>query len=81
MVNVPFFNKFQKSRTCNHYIDGLVKSMTGLSMSPALVTPKTKHQLIDIEDSDQNKEEIETPKKKKKTKKNQNQSCKAGKTF
>lgn len=48
-------------------------------MSPALVTQKTKRGLIDIEDSDQNKEEIETPKKKKKTKKNQ--SCKAGKTF
>ena len=69
MVNVPFFNEFQKSRTCNHYIDGLVKSMTGLPMSPALVTPKTKHRVIDIEDSDQNEEEIETPKKKKKTKK------------
>ena len=69
VLNVPFFNEFQKSPICEHYIDGLIKSMAVLSMSSAPVTPKIKCRLIDIEDFDEDEEQIETTEKKKKTKK------------
>ena len=69
VLNVPFFNEFQKSPICEHYIDGLIKSMAVLSMSSAPVTPKIKCRLTDIEDFDEDEEQIETTKKKKKTKK------------
>ena len=56
VLNVPFFNEFQKSPICEHYIDGLIKSMAVLSMSSAPVTPKIKCRLIDIEDFDEGEE-------------------------
>ena len=65
MVNVPFFGGFQKLPTCEHYIDGLDKSMAGLSVSPAPVTPKTKRRLVEIADSEEEEEEVEPPKKEK----------------
>ena len=42
MVNVPFFNEFQKSPTCQPYIDGLVRNMAGLSVSAPSDTPTVK---------------------------------------
>ena len=51
--------------TCKHYIDGLVKSMAVLSMSPAPVTPKAKPRLVDMENSNEEQEQVEPPKKKK----------------
>lgn len=57
--------------TCEHYIDSLVKSMAGLSMSPAPVTPKAKPRLVDMEDSNEEQEQVE-PLKKKNTKKSKN---------
>ena len=64
-----FFDNFQKAPTSENYIDGLVKSMAGLSMSAAPVTPKLKRWLVDMDNSNEEQDDIEIPKKKKKTKK------------
>ena len=69
MVNVPFFNQFQKAPTCEHYIDGLVKRMAGLSVSPAPAGPRVKCHLADIEDSEEEQKQVEIPINKKKVKK------------
>ena len=69
MVDVPFFNEFQKVPTCERYIESLVKSMAGLSVSAPIPEPGAKRRLVDIEDSDEEEQPVETPKKKKKSKK------------
>ena len=69
MVDVPFFNEFQKAPTCERYIESLVKSMAGLSVSVPTPEPGVKRHLVDIEDSDEEEQSVETPKKKKKSKK------------
>ena len=56
MVNMPFFNNFQKSLTCDNYIDGIVKSMAGLSVSPSSSISTIKGRLIDIEESEEEEE-------------------------
>ena len=68
---MPFFSNFQKSPTCDNYIDSLVRSMAELSMSASPSTPILKRRFADIEDSKEVEEIVETPKKKKRNKKNQ----------
>ena len=70
MVDVPFFNEFQKAPTCERYIESLVKSMAGLSVSAPTPEPGVKRRLVDIEDSDEEEQPVETPKRKK-SRKNQ----------
>lgn len=72
MVNVPFFDKFQKIPTCDNYIDGLVKSMAGLKITATPDKATVKRWLIDIEDSEEEGER-ETVKRKKKSKKSKSQ--------
>ena len=67
MVNVPFFSEFQRMPTCDYSIDGLVRSMSGLSVSSATEKTTAKRRLMDIVDSDD--EEVVISKKKKKSKK------------
>ena len=69
MVDVPFFNEFQKAPTCERYIESLVKSMAGLSVSAPTPEQGVKRRLLDIEDSGEEEQPVETPKKKKKSKK------------
>ena len=69
MVDVPFFNEFQKAPTCERYIESLVRSMAGLSVSAPTPEPGVKRQLMDIEDSEEEERATETPRKKKKAKK------------
>ena len=69
---MSFFSNFQKLPTCDNYIDSLVKSMAGLSMSASPSTPTLKRRLADIEDSKEVEEIVETKKKKKKKKKKRN---------
>ena len=69
MVNVPFFHEFQKSPTCENYIDALVNSMAGLSMSAPPTPASAKHRLVDIQDSEEEKMCKDQKKKNKKAKK------------
>ena len=69
MDNVPFFNEFQKVPTCERYIESLVKSMAGLSVSAPTPQPAVKRRLVNIEDSDEEEQPVERPRKKKKGKK------------
>ena len=67
VVNVPFFNKFQKVPTTENYKDGLVRSISSLKIAATLETPRVKQRLFDLEDSEYEDEEP-IPKKKKKSK-------------
>ena len=69
MVDVPFFHEFQEVPICERYIESLVKSMAGLSVSATTPEPGVKRRLVEIEDSDEEEQWVETPKKKKKAKK------------
>ena len=69
MVEVPFFHDFQEEPTCEHYIEGLLKSMARLSVSPAPAGPRVKWCLVEMEDWEEEQEQAEIPKKKKKAKK------------
>ena len=69
MVDVPFFNEFQKAPTCDRYIESLVKSMSGLSVSAPTPEPGLKRRLVDMEDSEEEVRPTETPRKKKKAEK------------
>ena len=69
MVDVPLFNEFQKAPTCDRYIESLVKSMSGLSVSAPKPEPGLKRRLVDMEDSEEEVRPTETPRKKKKAKK------------
>ena len=62
MVHVPFFHEFQKALTCEHYIEALVKSMAGLSISLAPAEARVKRRLVEIQDSDEEEESVKTPK-------------------
>ena len=66
MVNVPFFLEFQKSLTCENYIDALVNSMAGLSMSAPPTPASAKRRLVDIQDSEEEEDVVQRPKKKNK---------------
>ena len=68
MVNVPFFDNFQKMPTTDNYVDGLISSMAGLKISATLERPTVKRRLAEMEDSEE-EEETEILRKKKKPKK------------
>ena len=68
-MNVPFFRTFQKAPTCEYYIDALVQSMAGLTISQSATPASAKWRLVEIEDSEEDEAVVETPKKKKKKKK------------
>ena len=65
MVNVPFFSTFQKAPTCEHYIDALVQSMAGLTISQPPTPASTKWRSVEIEDLEEDGTVVETPKKKR----------------
>ena len=73
MVNVPFFDKFQKMPTVDNYIDCLVKSMAS-SITSTPETTRVKRRLVELGDSESEEEQKEAPiqKKKKKSKKSKN---------
>ena len=68
MVNVPYFGEFQKMPTTEKYMDGLVRSMCGLQITPTPETPRVKQRLVELQDSE-TEEEPAVPKKKRKSKK------------
>ena len=65
MVNVPFFDKFQKTQTTDNYVDGLVRSMAGLKISATPERPAVTRSLAEMEDSEEEEETEILPKKKK----------------
>ena len=65
MVNIPFFDKFQKMPTANNYIDCLVKSMAGLKITSTPETPRVKRKLVELGDSESEVEQEEAPIQKK----------------
>ena len=72
MVNVPFFHEFQKSPTCENYIDALVNSMAGLSMSAPPTPASAKRRLVDIQDSEEEEDVVQRPKKRIRKQRRQN---------
>ena len=72
MVNIPFFDKFQKMPTANNYIDCLVKSMAGLKITSTPETPRVKRKLVELGDSESEVEQEGAPiQKKRRSQRNQ----------
>ena len=71
MVNIPFFDKFQKVPITEKYIDGLVRSMADLKIAATPETPRIKRRLVELADCENEEEQEEAPisKKKKNSKK------------